>query len=473
MASPRSHVRAQTTWIALMDLISLIIGGVIGVLVRFGHEEMSEYVFHHVEGWLLLFGGILLANYLSGSYRLQYMFSRFNLVVTWAFSLVFTLLILSITSYAWFTVMLGRGVLFLSIASYSVISLFLKLLVYRNLFRSEVFMCRTAVIGIGDRAREIRRIVESPLVLPAHKVVAFIRVLDEDGDRPSRITILDTVAVVESHVSELEDILRSLNVKLVIVGIDDLEKGAMLYPQLSRLRFESIELLTPLSAAEIYTGRTPLELVNEEIMMQVSMDCNLPLIARSKRVFDIVAALVACIIFAPVAAVVATLIKLSSPRTPVMYSQRRVGRLGKEFNIHKFRTMRENAEAETGAVWAASDDPRITRIGRFLRRTRLDEIPQFFNILKGDMSVVGPRPERPEITAQLAEEIPYYTERENVTPGLTGWAQIRYPYGSTVEDARRKLEYDLYYVKHLAMSLDLQIILSTLRIVIFGKERSV
>jgi exopolysaccharide biosynthesis polyprenyl glycosylphosphotransferase len=455
-----------------MDLLSLFIGSAIGVLVRFGHDEMSEYVFHHVEGWLLLFGGILLANYLSGSYRLQYMFSRFNLIVTWIFSLIFTLLVLSITSYAWFTVVLGRGVLFLSIASYSAISLFLKLLVYRSLFRSEVFMCRTAIVGIGDRAREIRRTTENRLVLPAHKVVAFIRIFDDDDNRPQRITIVDGVAVVDSHVSEMEDILRSLNVKLVIVGMDDLEKGSKLYPKLSRMRFEGIELLTPLSVAEIYTGRTPLELINDEIMMRVSMDCNLPLLARSKRVFDIAAALIACIVFFPIALIVTVLIKLSAPRSPVVYSQTRVGRLGKDFKIHKFRTMRENAEADTGAVWAELDDPRITRVGRFLRRTRFDEIPQFFNILKGDMSVVGPRPERPEITAKLVEEIPYYTERENVMPGLTGWAQIRYTYGSSLEDTKRKLEYDLYYVKHLSMSLDLQIILSTLRIVLFGKERA-
>ncbi len=472
MSSPSSHIRAQTTWIALMDLLSLFIGCTIGVLVRFGHDEMSEYVFHHVEGWLLLFGGILLANYLSGSYRLQYMFSRFNLIVTWIFSLIFTLLILSITSYAWFTVVLGRGVLFLSIASYSAISLFLKLLVYRSLFRSEVFMCRTAIVGIGDRAREIRRTIENRLVLPAHKAVAFIRIFDDDDNRPQRITIVDGVAVVDSHASEMEDILRSLNVKLVTVGMDDLEKGSKLYPKLSRLRFEGIELLTPLSVAEIYTGRTPLELINDEIMMQVSMDCNLPLLARSKRVFDIAAALIACIVFFPIALIVTLLIKLSAPRSPVVYSQTRVGRLGKDFKIHKFRTMRENAEADTGAVWAELDDPRITRIGRFLRRTRFDEIPQFFNILKGDMSVVGPRPERPEITAKLVEEIPYYSERENVMPGLTGWAQIRYAYGSSLEDTKRKLEYDLYYVKHLSMSLDLQIILSTLRIVLFGKERA-
>ena len=133
--------------------------------------------------------------------------------------------------------------------------------------------------------------------------------------------------------------------------------------------------------------------------------------------------------------------------------------------------MRQDAEADTGATWATDDDPRITRVGKFLRSSRLDEIPQTLNILEGDMSIVGPRPERPEIATELEKQIAYYRERENVMPGLTGWAQIRYPYGNTVTDASRKLEYDLYYVQNLSLGLDLRIVLRTLRIVLFGLER--
>jgi lipopolysaccharide/colanic/teichoic acid biosynthesis glycosyltransferase len=138
----------------------------------------------------------------------------------------------------------------------------------------------------------------------------------------------------------------------------------------------------------------------------------------------------------------------------------------------KFRTMVVGAEDATGPVWSSENDPRITPIGRWLRRFRVDELPQFINILRGDMSVVGPRPERPEIVAELAKQIPFYEDRDLMVPGLTGWAQIQYPYGNTLHDARHKLEFDLYYMKHLSFSLDLQIILRTLRIVILGKERS-
>jgi len=165
------------------------------------------------------------------------------------------------------------------------------------------------------------------------------------------------------------------------------------------------------------------------------------------------------------------LIKLSNPWQPAFYSQTRVGKLGRPFTIRKLRTMRPDAESESGAIWSCEDDPRITFLGRFLRKFRIDELPQFWNVLVGDMSLVGPRPERPEIARWLATQIPLYSEREFVLPGLSGWAQIHYPYGNTIEAARRKLEYDLFYIRNMSPSLDLQIVLRTLRIVLLGKEK--
>jgi len=472
MVASRSHVRSQITWIAMMHLACLLAGSFVGIVLRLGHEEMSEYVFHHLEGWLLLFGGVLLANYLAGSYRLQYTFSRFNLLVTWIFSLTFALLILSITSYAWFMVVLGRGVLFLSLASYSALSLFLKLLVYRNLFRSDVFLCRTAIIGTGSRSLAMKRMVENDFVLPAHRVVAHIQVSGDGDTDDVEDSVLDGVAVLTTDRKTLEAVVRSLSVSLIIVGLDDVDGMRSLYQELKRLRFDGVEVLTPLSVAEIYRGITPLELVNEEVLMQASLESGLPMVWRMKRLSDIIISSFGIILALPFLALASVLIKLSSPADPVLYSQSRVGQFGKRFCIYKLRTMRHGAETDTGPTWASHNDPRITFIGRFLRRFRLDEVPQFLNILRGEMSLVGPRPERPEMIALLEKEIPFYGERENIPPGLTGWAQVRYPYGESIEDAAHKLEYDLYYMKHLSMSLDLQIILSTLRIVLFGKERT-
>ena len=456
-----------------MDLACLTVGSVIGVMLRFGHEEMTEYVFNHLEGWILLFGGVILANYLAGSYRLQYTFSRFNLVVTWLFSLAFALLILSITSYAWFMILLGRGVLVLSLASYSVIALFLKLLIYRNLFRSEAFACRTAILGVGGKARESMRLLENPFILPAHKVVACIRLLESGEEAPGRGPVFDRTVVVDASKEQLEAVVRSLDVNLIVMALEDRELEARVYPQLRRLRFQGTEVMSRLVLAETYSGRTPLDLIDEEFLMQASMESQLPMVWRVKRLFDLLLSLAGCLLFLPVLVVIALAMKLAAPRAPVFYRQLRTGRFGSTFQIYKIRTMRPGAEMETGPVWAEKDDPRITRIGRILRRFRIDEAPQFLNILKGNMSLVGPRPERPEIAAELSASIPYYAERENVMPGLTGWAQIRYPYGNSVDDAKRKLEYDLYYIKHVSLSLDLQVLLSTLRIVLLGKEHTV
>ena len=170
----------------------------------------------------------------------------------------------------------------------------------------------------------------------------------------------------------------------------------------------------------------------------------------------------------PIVPLVILAIKLGSPG-PVLYRQKRVGRGGTIFYCYKFRTMRKDAEADTGPTWADDDDPRITSIGRILRLTRLDEIPQLWCVLKGDMAFVGPRPERPEFVERLTREIPFYPVRHVVRPGITGWAQIRYKYGNTVEDARQKLQYDLFYIKNASLGLDLLIMFQTIKIVLLGR----
>jgi exopolysaccharide biosynthesis polyprenyl glycosylphosphotransferase len=186
----------------------------------------------------------------------------------------------------------------------------------------------------------------------------------------------------------------------------------------------------------------------------------------SKRVFDVVAAIALIVGFSWLLVLTAIAIRLDSAG-PSLYRQRRVGKDGKEFDIYKFRSMRTDAE-KNGAQWAQTDDDRITRVGRFIRRTRIDEIPQAFNILKGEMSFVGPRPERPEFVAVLEKEIPHYHDRHMVKPGITGWAQVRHAYTASVEGARDKLSYDLYYVKHFSLLLDVLIVLMTVRVAVLG-----
>jgi len=170
----------------------------------------------------------------------------------------------------------------------------------------------------------------------------------------------------------------------------------------------------------------------------------------------------------PILLAVALAIKLDS-RGPIFFRQERVGERGRTFTLLKFRTMVQDAEAHTGPVWTAEEDARITRLGRWLRKTRLDEFPQILNVIKGEMSFIGPRPERPHFVAQLQEKIPYYVQRHVIKPGITGWAQVRYSYGATIEDAEEKLQYDLYYVKNMSIFLDMLILLSSIQVVLFGK----
>jgi exopolysaccharide biosynthesis polyprenyl glycosylphosphotransferase len=189
------------------------------------------------------------------------------------------------------------------------------------------------------------------------------------------------------------------------------------------------------------------------------------LLEAVKRLSDVVFSLVGLLVALPLMALAALAIRVSS-NGPVLYSQTRVGRNGVAFRIYKFRSMRVDAEATSGAVWSVENDPRVTRIGRFLRRTRVDELPQLWNVLRGDMSFIGPRPERPEFVADLELQIPYYGQRHVVRPGITGWAQIRHGYGATIEDAREKLQFDLFYIKHMSFPFDVYIVLETVKTVL-------
>jgi len=187
-----------------------------------------------------------------------------------------------------------------------------------------------------------------------------------------------------------------------------------------------------------------------------------------RRVVSLVIAALALVLFLPLIPLIAVAVRLSSPG-PVLFRQKRVGRRGRVFTLYKFRTMLQNAESATGAVWAGKNDARVTKIGHFLRHTRLDEIPQLWNVVIGDMGFVGPRPERPEFVKWLSEKIPYYNLRHIIRPGITGWAQVCYGYGASLEETQEKLQYDLYYIKHMSISLDLLIIFRTLKTVLLGR----
>ena len=241
---------------------------------------------------------------------------------------------------------------------------------------------------------------------------------------------------------------------------------ATLIRHFCQLRYSGISVMPLISLCEESEQYVPLELISSEWLLNASGEPQHIYIKKVKRLFDVVCSALGLILGAPLLALGALAIRCTSPG-PIFYRQTRSGRFGRPFQMTKLRTMHVDAE-KSGAVWSEKDDPRVTFVGRYLRRYRIDEIPQLWHVLCGHMSFVGPRPERPEIITQLAHEVPYYEERLMVQPGITGWAQVSYPYGASTLDSRRKLEYDLYYMKHMSLFLDVFILLDTVRIILTG-----
>ncbi|RMB08927.1 TIGR03013 family XrtA/PEP-CTERM system glycosyltransferase [Eilatimonas milleporae] len=264
---------------------------------------------------------------------------------------------------------------------------------------------------------------------------------------------------------DLLSFARARDAEMILIA-DNTIFDSLPISQFLRVKMQGLKLVDMASFIERTQGCLDLKAVAPFWLAVSGFSAPSPLEKTGKRVFDIATALTLLLVTAPFALVTAFAVRITSPG-PVLYKQTRVGLDGQDFELLKFRSMREDAEASGGPQWAQKNDPRITPVGRFIRRTRLDEIPQIINVLKGDMSIVGPRPERPFFVEELARALPLYPERHLVKPGITGWAQLRYSYGASAEDARRKLEYDLYYIKNYSLFLDFLIVLQTIRVVIF------
>jgi sugar transferase (PEP-CTERM system associated) len=246
-------------------------------------------------------------------------------------------------------------------------------------------------------------------------------------------------------------------------------RGQLPMGKLLDMKFEGISFDHLASLYEEYTGKIAIENLRPSWLVFSSGFRKSRLQRAAKRLADLIASGLGLIIGAPIMALVALAVRMTSAGD-VLYHQERVGRDGHVFTVHKFRSMRQNAEAGTGAVWASkAGDARVTAVGGFLRKTRLDELPQLWNVFVGEMSLVGPRPERPQFVSQLTKEIPFYGQRHIVRPGLTGWAQVRYSYGASVEDAMQKLQYDLFYIKNMSIAFDLFVTLSTIKTVLLRR----
>ena len=339
---------------------------------------------------------------------------------------------------------------------------------YAELFVQSQFRRRALIVGAGWAGRTL---VDALRAVPddanafqgtGYDLVGFV---DDNPDYvDSRICNVPVLGGREV----LLPLAEALAVDEIILAIT--HRHAInddLFDALLRCREMGIRISTMSSVYERVTGRVPVQHAGRDLYTTMPMEGTPAerLYGALKRLVDLGCSLAGLGVLAIVAPAIMIGNHFTSPG-PLFYRQQRVGRGGRDFEIYKFRSMVPNAEAQTGAVWAASNDNRITPMGRFLRKTRLDELPQFINILRGEMSLIGPRPERPEFVEELAHTIPFYRARHAVRPGLTGWAQVQYRYGSSHDDARIKLEYDLYYVKQVSILLDLRILLSTIQVMV-------
>jgi sugar transferase (PEP-CTERM system associated) len=316
---------------------------------------------------------------------------------------------------------------------------------------------RVLFLGAGPRARELSRAVEREAE-GLWEVVGFV---PPPGDGPAPAVPAERV-----RAGPVEEAARALRAQVIVVAMEDRRRGLPV-DELLRLRTRGARVVDDVGFAEAALQRIPLSLVRPSALIFDEGFRVSRLTRLAKRTLDVVVAAAMLVLLAPVMALTALAVWLSD-RRPVLYSQERTGEGGRGYRVHKFRTMRRDAE-KLGAVWATDDDPRVIPGGRFLRRARLDELPQLWNVLRGDMSLVGPRPERPIFLAELKERWPLFQLREVVKPGLSGWAQLKYGYGSTVEEQGRKLEYDLYYVKNTSLFLDLVCLLATAKVVLLGR----
>lgn len=265
----------------------------------------------------------------------------------------------------------------------------------------------------------------------------------------------------------LSSTIKHFRATRIVVAMGD-RRGKLPVDALLSLKCRGLQVQDGVEVYEAITGKVPIESIRLGWLL-FSPGCHASRFYLAyKRSASIVVSIVGLLLTLPLLPFIILAIKLTSTG-PVLYRQKRVGRDGAVYNCYKFRSMRADAEADTGPTWAADEDPRITRVGRFLRITRMDEIPQLWNVLRGDMSLVGPRPERPEFVNTLDKEIPYYNLRHTIRPGITGWAQVRYKYGSSIEDAKEKLRYDLFYIKNMSAGLDLLILLQTIKIILLGR----
>jgi len=354
---------------------------------------------------------------------------------------------------------LGRGAFGFTVA-FAIIGTVVARGVFVRVVNNNALKKRIIVLGAGSRAAQVDEILARENLYSKFQVVGYLPMGGSSQSVPPE-------KILPSDMPILATAIRH-GVDEIVVAVRDRRGGGLSMDELLECKLEGVNVTDVSSFFERETGHVQLDSLNPSWMVFSDGFCRTSGRGAVKRAFDVFVSLILLAVTLPIMVISAVAILIETGM-PIFYRQTRVGECGHPFEVLKFRSMRTDAEKDGTPKWAATGDNRITRVGAVIRKLRIDELPQIFNVLKGDMSFVGPRPERPYFVNELTHEIPYYSSRHSVKPGITGWAQVRYPYGASVEDARRKLQYDLYYAKNHSLFLDLLILFQTAQVVLFGK----
>ena len=445
-------------WLGELVLISLAV--TVAAWLRFYSDPDTHIAFAQDAPIRTLLVAICTTGAMAafGLYQVHTRHNRMDLILRLGMAFAFGGIALLVLYYAVPATYIGRGVLAIAL-SLAVLAVFVLRMLLQRVFEAEIFKRRVLVLGAGDNANLINSRLRRRSDRHSFFLVGFLPTGDKAVQVPNELTIRTDCSLLE--------VTQLMNVHEIVVAPDE-RRGKLPMDELLLCAQRGIAVTDLPAFFEREAGKIKLSIIDpSSLVFSGGFDHSMPR-RLSKRFFDLVAAGALLAVAWPAMLVVAVCVWLESG-SPILYRQTRVGESGASFELVKFRSMRTDAEKDGVARWANKDDDRTTRIGRFIRKTRLDELPQLFNVLRGEMSFVGPRPERPQFVNQLNQEIRYYGIRHSVKPGLTGWAQLRYPYGASVSDAEEKLKFDLFYVKNQGLAFDLMILLQTVEVVLFGR----
>jgi sugar transferase (PEP-CTERM system associated) len=450
-------------FLVIAEAVLLFVAGLTAIHLRFGIET-SDVLFNQ-RGWMklvMLTVVIQLTFYLFDLYDLPATRRYRRVIINLVIALSVATVLLSIVFYVVPALQLGRGVFLVDVTMILAIIPAWRLVVAWSAGHPQFGVReRVLILGSGDQAIELARATLERRASGFH-IVGFV---DNKPELIGKSLINPKVIGLTKDIGSLVD---QYQIDRIVVAVAD-RRG--MFPTEELLGLSLSGRVAVEESARYYerlTGRIDSEMLRPSWLIFSRGNRFSDLEYHVRRVVNVGLAAVGLVLSLPIMLLTALAVKLES-RGPILYVQERVGKNGRTFKIIKFRSMRVGAEAKSGPVWAEENDPRVTRVGRIIRKLRFDELPQFVNVLRGNMSFVGPRPERPVFVEQLSEIVPYYSQRHVVKPGLTGWAQIKYPYGASVEDAIEKLRYDLYYIKNQSLLLDAIIMFETIKIMVFGR----